>query len=795
MHKKHLLLLFIFVVSFFKIHSQEKNETFEELINKYNDYFLLEPETFYTQINKDKYFKGESIWFKSYVYNTRNFSPYFATKNIHTSIYNSKGVLVEKKVFYAEDGTTFGHFSIDDKYSPGKYYLKTTSTWMGNFNEDRSHIKAFEILNDSDYKQNDSSETTNSNKYDFKILPEGGHALNNAINVFGFKVNDNLGNGIKILNGIVYENDKPVTTLKNNRVGIGKFKCLISNTKKYTIKAELDNGEIITKEIDNIENLGIAISTENIFNKSHLIIELKTNENTLQSLLNKTYYLTLNRDGFLKKIDVQFESNKLNYLIRCNKELMVPGINILTLFNDEGKAISERILFNPTGLKIKNLPSASLLTDIDSTSITYSLNKGYVGAKGSLSVSVLPKVTKSKNSNASILSTLLLSPYTKGKIENPEFYFNNLNRESLYNIDLLLITQGWSKYSWNNIFYKPQLPINDFEIGFTIKGKVNNHKYNSKEKIILISKSNGIQLESKLSKANSFEFKNLFISDSSDIQFSLQKNKQTKPNIYYTVNPHKTKDSILINFNSLKENNDFKYINDSKFNIVYKNPVVLDTVLLNNTYRLKKPKNRFLQGSFGSKYISFNDNNRYGPATFVTDVIKDNGFDVFNTGLDVTIRSRRVLTTSSGAISPTVFIDNVAQIDFRFLASLRINEIEEMSISQRGNLIGSAGAAGVIQIFTKTSFNNKSKSKFNSHISKNGYSKQKEYYSPNYDKLNYEAYSQYGVIYWEPMIKENKKGELVFKIPNYKSGKINIYIEGMTEDGSLISKIETITLK
>lgn len=792
MMKKNCSVLLIFIIlSLFRIYSQEKNRNLDKVIENYNNYFKLEPETFYTQINKQKFFNGESLWFKSYIYNTKTLSPYFASKNIHISIYDSKGNLVENKIFYAENATTFGHFEINKKYKPGKYLIKTSSNWMKNFNENRSHLQEFEVLGNSE--SNSIKVTNNSKRYDFQILPEGGHIINNTVNVFGFKIVNNQGKGCKISNGEVYENNNLITTFKNNRLGIGKFKCFLSDDKIYTVKAILENGETLSEKIESPEKLGVAISAENIFNDNYLIVQLKTNKSTLPNLIGKTYYIAIHRDGFFQKIDMNFEAEKLNYAVKFKKEIMIPGVNILTLFNENAEPISERILFNPNGIKTKSLPNTySSKKQKDSTTITYTLKKGFIGSKGSLSISVLPKLNKSYRKNTSIKTAFLLNPYVKGKIEEPDFYFNDLNRKTLYNIDLLLITQGWSRYSWDNIFYKPQYPLHDFEIGFNIKGKINNHKYNSKDKIILISKSNGIQLESALFKDCSFEFKNLFIADSSDIQFSLKKNRQTRPNTFFVLTPKKEQNLLSVNLKTDPEKLNSIKVNKPNQDIIYENPVFLDTILLENSLKPKKPKNILLQGSFGSKYFSFDDNKRYSPGTFVTDVIKDNGFDVQNTGLNVTIKSRRIISTSTGPPTPAIFIDNQQQIDFRFLASLRINEIEEMTISNRGNLIGAAGVGGVIQIFTKTNHSNKQNSKFNLHISKNGFSKQKEYYSPNYDKSKNDTFEKYGAIHWIHLTNPDINGNLVFKIPNYILGDINLYIEGMAEDGSLISETKTI---
>ncbi len=784
------LLSFFFCFSL-SIISQNQVESFNDVISKYNTYHQLEPETFYTQTNKKIYFEGESIWFKTYVYNTRNLKPYIATKNIHVTLHDNDGKQITKKILYAEDATTFGHFKITKDLKPGRYFIKTTSTWMKNFNEDRSFVNTIEILKSDNKKQ---TQENGSIKYDIKILPEGGYAIANTNNTFGFKITNSIGNGEKILNGEIKAGDKVITSFRNNILGIGKFKFFTKPNTNYSAHFTLDTGEVISKPIDNIKPQGISISAENVFNKDYLFITLSTNATTLPSLEDKTFYLAFNKDGLLKETEVIFTPKKLEYLIKFKKSHLAPGVNTLTLFNEEGKPLLERLLFNPNGIKIGKLTSAhaSVLKGKDSTHIHLDALENLLGKTGSLSISVLPSKTKANKTNNSILSTFLLKPYLKGKIENPKFYFDTLNRKSLYNLDLLLITQGWSRYSWNNIFYKPQLPIKEFEIGFTLKGKLNNHKYNPKENLIFFSKKNGLRLETKLFEDSSFKLDNLFIADSSDIQFSLKKNKETRPNVYYTLSPIFKEELLKVDSKNTVPKSTRAPIN---FNLVYKNIFVLDTVNLSAQSKKPKPKNRLLQGSFGSKYISFEDNNRYSPGTLVTDVIMDNGFDVYNYGLDVRITSRRAITFSSGAISPAIFIDNVQHTDLQILATMRISEIEEMSISQRGNLLGSAGAAGVIQIFTKTSFKNKRLSKFNSHISNTGFSQQIEYYNPKYDQVNNETYQYYGVIHWNPMVKATESGDINFAIPNTTIKNINLYIEGMAEDGTLFSKIETLQIK
>ena len=174
------LLILLFVFSNLK--AQES--TFDKVEEKYFDYFRLNHETIYTQLNKTKFLLAEDLWFKTYIYYTKTQKPYRRTTNVYASIFDSDGNLIDKKLFHAKNGMTHGNFDLKPQYPPGTYYLKVSTNWMRNFKEDHFSFQKFEILNSTN--ENDISRMNFENNYDFQILPEGGNSVNNVNNNFGF---------------------------------------------------------------------------------------------------------------------------------------------------------------------------------------------------------------------------------------------------------------------------------------------------------------------------------------------------------------------------------------------------------------------------------------------------------------------------------------------------------------------------------------------------------------------------------------------------------------------------------
>ena len=133
------------------------------LLNKYANYFEHKPETIYTQLNKSNVLANENLWFQSYIYFNQESTPYASTTNVYYNIYDAYGHLVDQKVFNAKDGTVTGHIAIDDKYTTGVYYLKTTTNWMRNFNVDNSDLKTFVVNAETTASE---QSTTGSGRFD-----------------------------------------------------------------------------------------------------------------------------------------------------------------------------------------------------------------------------------------------------------------------------------------------------------------------------------------------------------------------------------------------------------------------------------------------------------------------------------------------------------------------------------------------------------------------------------------------------------------------------------------------------
>ena len=164
-------------------------------------------------------------------------------------------------------------------------------------------------------------------------------------------------------------------------------------------------------------------------------------------------------------------------MFKYPKKLLPTGVAQITLYNALGEVVSERLAFinHQSQMKIDVSQSKAGYEPYERVNMNFQLNDVRNNPlETTFSVSVRDAATSSNNSYSnSILTDLLLSSEVSGYIENPGQYFqsdDNLHRQAL---DLLLLTQGWSRYSWKQMAgVTPFVIKHTVEKGLVIEGNV-----------------------------------------------------------------------------------------------------------------------------------------------------------------------------------------------------------------------------------------------------------------------------------------------------------------------------------
>ncbi|MFK8059374.1 MAG: hypothetical protein AB8B78_04710 [Polaribacter sp.] len=812
--KKTATILLLFLS--FSLFSQQKTDTL------YSKYFEANREIPYLHLNKTTYTFGEEIWLKAYVLNQKNQKLSDFTRNLYCLIYDKKGILKSKKLLYVKNGIAYGNLKIDSTFVDDSYFIKTATNWMKNFKEDFSFTQKITIINN---KKTSTSKSTNTNtKYETQILSEGGNAIVNFTNTYGIVVKNENNIGVKIQKGeIIDDNNNTVSKFSTNKFGLGKVKFYYAKDKQYFVKYTINTATIIKNKIPKAEDYGVSLNVEN--NGTPFVrFMIGTNFTSLKNLSNRKFKLYIHNTNEVLERTILFDESENIYNLVIPKKKLAKGIQIATLFDHNNTPISERVFFNYNKNILEDINIKTSFVSSDSLEISL-LKKTKNNDITFLSASILPATTKATNYANTIISQFLLKPYIKGNIQNPSYYFTNIDRKKIIELDLLLQTQGWSKYNWQNIFYSTNNYTYKNENGITINGALNINRKKDSVKVYLISPSNNLLITKKI-KGNSFSFENLFLEENSNLAFvAFENNKIKKTKGYIKTNSFNTSAFKVIDNYINAENNlasktnsyDFANFNrvsldeiflktkisKTKYNPIF-NRVSRKNIVVDDNYKGTQNVLFLLRnlGFLPRNYRTFN--NTQARASIARELAAD---DMVSQGMSLETRERFTNTTGINplnaelnqilpitfGINPTPFVRYRAatslrkriyfdDVDISYdpsqLDGVRVDDLTEIHYSDKE-----------IYLYTKDTYT--SKNFFNNrvlkHQLKTGYTAYKEYYDPLYD-TNSNYFKNYGAIYWNDGIEiAANKNKIIFKTPTLDQKNIILYLEGITSSGKLIS--------
>ena len=787
-----LTLIAIFF-SIFSAFAQEDNKAEES----YLEYFKLPRETLFLHTNKTTYLAEEEIWFKAYAYDRKNELTSKTTTNIYLGLYDSEGVQIDKKLYLAQDGAAIGSFTIDPLLPSGEYFLKISTNWMKNFKEDDAYIQKIQVINPK--VEGKEVNKVSEKEYDFQFLPEGGHILVDVKNNIGIKVIDDKGKGTKSSGVILNSKGKEVARFKSNFLGIGKFSFTPKTDESYTAKVTLDNSKEFEQGLPEIKEIGVVISVNNIRNDK-TIVTLSMNDASWNELKSQAFKLLLHKDGKVKPIPVVFDEN-IKQIVIAKKDLY-RGVNTVTLFNEKDQPLLERMFFNHTDA-VKDYQLYLGKVQVEEDSITYQLKTNLPTGEQLLdaSISVLPGETISYNPDHTIVSAILLKPYLKGVIENPQYYFKNFDRKKQFELDALLVTQGWSRYSWDRIFNLPPKPSFDFENGISINGSVNRNTQSITSLFMYptaLNRSNFINIDEN----GKFNLKNFYPLAGEELRFSYldKKGKMKRPGMTLSYIKFMSKDAV----NTWDYKSFLSYYEDK--NSIPDHFIIDDSYEELEEIRIKTDYRKKLQKESRDPILV------NGKVTKITseialqyrnilDFIQNNGFDVYY-GDGVIARLGEVIITSrtrGTTGTPVIFIDDIPVTNVDFLSTMTTDQVERIVIDRTGVGLGISANGqnfgGAIKIFTRRGILDlgNGTSKFNNNFYANtsdyGFQPVKEFYTPKYGSYILRSFREFGIIHWEPEIKLQNGLSNTFKMVDTRLDEINFYVEGVSSDGTVFSQV------
>ncbi|RYD71340.1 MAG: carboxypeptidase regulatory-like domain-containing protein, partial [Sphingobacteriales bacterium] len=395
---------------------------------------------------------------------------------------------------------------------------------MRNYGSNFYYRRSFRIKNRPDEIQKLSKQTTS-----LTCFPEGGDMVTGLKSRVAFKAIGANGLGVNVSGTIIDDKGKTVSTITSEHLGMGRFEFIPEPERRYF--AEIFENQKQRFQLPDSKPNGYIMEV----NSSTDSLQLRI---TWSPELSNESLLTLigAQDGITRYVAKVNPSENV-FITSIPKTKFYTGIVQFTLFGADGLPVAERLSFcnNHDLLKIEaEIKSAYNKKD----PFTFPVNLKNTDGKadiGSLSISVYNEsiYASDDDDETSIYSDLLLTTDLRGYIEKPGYYFGKADEKNrARNLDNLLLTQGWRRFSWRDKLSKNLPGISNTEtIDNEIKGKVvlaNGKPYVNGDVTLFQSGLTRNILQTKTDTAGNFIFKDLNIIDTANFVISTNTAKEKK---------------------------------------------------------------------------------------------------------------------------------------------------------------------------------------------------------------------------------------------------------------------------
>ncbi len=453
-------------------------------------------EKVYVHTDNQCYFVGDTLWWKAYVVRADNLRPTDMSRLLYVELLSSDGLLVERQtVVVSAAGHTCGQFVLRDSLYSGYYELRAYTRWMLNFNVrhhrysthdtwlfynramaadyfrlwDGLYSRVFpvyskpETAGDYDVRrmyQRPKTRLPRQKKDDLRVTfyPEGGHLVEGVSCRIAFEVTDQHGEAVNIRGQL-----DDGTVLKTEYLGRGTFTLTPGNRQ---LKARFSwRDKEWTFNLPKAETNGVALT---VTTDRSVVLQ------PCGSAATQQMGLTLMSGGRVCWSTILPPGQATTLTPPWNR--IPSGVAQLTVFSADGRIWADRLVF----VNNHEHDDAIIRADWDGRRtlqpyehVEMPITVGGVQEATCFSVAIRDASTDEPSyDNGDILTSLLLSSEVKGFVVRPQYYFEQDDESHRQHLDLLMMVQGWRRYSWQQLAQGERTMRYQPERTLTVEGAV-----------------------------------------------------------------------------------------------------------------------------------------------------------------------------------------------------------------------------------------------------------------------------------------------------------------------------------
>lgn len=472
MKKQFILLMFLALCGFqYRVAAQKGS--------------ILPQEKVFLHLDKPYYVAGDTLWFKAYLQDAATHKIDSASRVLYVDLLNLETNQLIRHLSIPVLGTGMGSIALSDSLVQGNYTLRAYTNYMRNFSEEfffHQKIKIWAFKPNDDYAEAISPTAIDIAEVSF--FPEGGDLVTNIESRVAFKAINKLGKGVETT-GFILDNQGDSTIFINTlHLGMGVFQFKPETNKSYTAYLKKLDGTWFIQAIPKALDYGYTMAVSSLANKDKVKVFIHV-QNPVGSDTTGTLLLVASQRSKVCFIGKLPRNNPVQAINIAKSVFEDDGVVTITLLTSNVAPLCERLIF------IKQKKQLTLNVQADKgvysprekvTLSVEALDAAGKPVQGNFSLSVTDASQVLHEANAhNLLSYMLLTsdispreneniaPHIKGFIEQLSAYFNEIDPEVNVKLDLLMMTQAWRRYLWQDANAKPN--VNFFvEDGLSVSG-------------------------------------------------------------------------------------------------------------------------------------------------------------------------------------------------------------------------------------------------------------------------------------------------------------------------------------
>ncbi|MDO5489460.1 MAG: hypothetical protein Q4F52_05040 [Bacteroidaceae bacterium] len=487
--KKILFTLTILLISYsiqvFAQNNEYKDTPFAQYMERLSAFGQRIPqEKVFIHMDNTCYFLGDTIWFSAYTRETATGKPSTISKVLYVELLNHDGYLVERKLIELNKGRGDGFFALDKniQYS-GFHELRAYTRWQLNWGgfEHKHSLSAkrwfvnekMEKLYYRDYEKLYSrvfpvydrpkeegnlvrnmtlrpmrryfAKDMDKRELTLNLFPEGGNLVAGIPNRVAFEATWDDG---EWLEGWLHYGTDSVPAVHRGR---GVITLTPQKDMEKEVVFTTKKGEKVKAMLPEIKEEGAAMQVAQKNGMVEIGIRLTA------SMKPDSVAMTVTHEG---KVKAFFAMDGKGKTIRLDTDSLQAGVHQATVFDTQGRVYADRLFF--VRRTDTERPTLSVSTPKEEYQPYEKIEVAVNGKGGGTPISL--SVRDGLNSpalydNGNIMTEMLLASEIKGFIPEPGWYFEKDDEQHRQALDLLMMTQGWRRFDWQDMAVKGRWDI------------------------------------------------------------------------------------------------------------------------------------------------------------------------------------------------------------------------------------------------------------------------------------------------------------------------------------------------